>query len=489
MRQTTALQQLLGAPDAVPPRRRPRRHPDAELHAEPQPDDGDQRSRRGRHSRRIRSISTPSTRMRAPIAATSSRRPTSTSCRSSATRRTAFAQGDARRLADFRAITTIQSGRAGSAHHSRTPTAAAAATARTWWAIRGAGEQSDFPYWFDPAAFAPPADGTYGNSPRAPFRLPGRNQTDLALSKNFYPWDSGRIQFRADFINAFNHTQFTTVDRALLGGDDGDAEPLRYRRHRHLRPDHRRARAARDPVQPQAVLVSCVRRVPERPADHPPAVFACRTGPGTLAPGTLAPTCFTSSASMRAAPRPSASSRTSHGAVVAEARARRRQPAGGGRAGGREGPARRHGGGDRRPRHRPGRDLPRHRRRRSAGRFGDRARDHEAHRLQGARARRQRRAGRARGRRARAAGRRHHLRHRIDRLRPQRRGRSGASGRLGLRARRRGQRLLDRPRGAARGAARSRPARPADGADAAAAAALRRRAGAGPAFTRSTTAT
>jgi hypothetical protein len=74
--------------------------------------------------------------------------------------------------------------------------------------------EPNFPYWFDPAAFAPPADGTYGNSPRAPLRLPGRNQTDLALSKNFYPWDDGRVQFRADFINAFNHTQWTTVDAA-----------------------------------------------------------------------------------------------------------------------------------------------------------------------------------------------------------------------------------------------------------------------------------
>jgi hypothetical protein len=64
----------------------------------------------------------------------------------------------------------------------------------------------DFPYWFDPAAFAPSANGTYGNSRRAIFRLPGRNQTDLALSKNFYPMDK-RIQLRADFINAFNHTQ------------------------------------------------------------------------------------------------------------------------------------------------------------------------------------------------------------------------------------------------------------------------------------------
>ena len=77
----------------------------------------------------------------------------------------------------------------------------------------GAGEQSG-DYWFNPAAFAPPADGTYGNSPRAPFRMPGRNQTDLALSKNFYPWGNTRLQFRADMINAFNQTQFIGIDAA-----------------------------------------------------------------------------------------------------------------------------------------------------------------------------------------------------------------------------------------------------------------------------------
>jgi len=76
----------------------------------------------------------------------------------------------------------------------------------------GAGQQA-FPYWINPAAFHPAADGTYGNSKRAAFRLPGRNQTDLALSKNFYPMQR-RVQFRADFINAFNHTQWNAVDNA-----------------------------------------------------------------------------------------------------------------------------------------------------------------------------------------------------------------------------------------------------------------------------------
>jgi hypothetical protein len=73
--------------------------------------------------------------------------------------------------------------------------------------------QMPFPFWFDPTAYVPSQDGTYGNSKRAPFRLPGRNQTDLALSKNFYPY-SKRVQFRADFINAFNHTQWVGVDNA-----------------------------------------------------------------------------------------------------------------------------------------------------------------------------------------------------------------------------------------------------------------------------------
>lgn len=62
-------------------------------------------------------------------------------------------------------------------------------------------------YWFNPAAFESPADGAYGNTGRAIFRLPGVNQWDITLSKNWYPSGSTRLQFRADFINAFNHTQ------------------------------------------------------------------------------------------------------------------------------------------------------------------------------------------------------------------------------------------------------------------------------------------
>lgn len=64
------------------------------------------------------------------------------------------------------------------------------------------------PYWFNPDAFAPPAAGTFGNSGRAPFRQPGRHQWDINLSKNFYPTDGTRLQFRAEFINAFDQRQW-----------------------------------------------------------------------------------------------------------------------------------------------------------------------------------------------------------------------------------------------------------------------------------------
>ena len=75
----------------------------------------------------------------------------------------------------------------------------------------GAGDQSGL-VWFNPAAFVPAPAGEYGSAPVAPFRLPGRHQWDFALSKSVHIGDTTRLQFRADLINAFNHTQFLDVD-------------------------------------------------------------------------------------------------------------------------------------------------------------------------------------------------------------------------------------------------------------------------------------
>jgi hypothetical protein len=83
----------------------------------------------------------------------------------------------------------------------------------------GAGDQTANLYWFNPNAYAPAADGTYGNSVRSEWRQPGRNQTDLSLSKNWTINGTQRLQFRVDAINAFNHTQWL-ADPNVAGLDN-----------------------------------------------------------------------------------------------------------------------------------------------------------------------------------------------------------------------------------------------------------------------------
>jgi len=58
--------------------------------------------------------------------------------------------------------------------------------------------------WLNPAAFAVPARGTWGNVERNTLRGPGLLQVDLALQKRF-PIGGGRsVQFRWEAFNAFN---------------------------------------------------------------------------------------------------------------------------------------------------------------------------------------------------------------------------------------------------------------------------------------------
>ena len=66
-------------------------------------------------------------------------------------------------------------------------------------------------------AFASPtAAGDFGrgNAPKDVFRLPGTNNWDISLFKTFQLTRDGgvRIQYRLELYNAFNHTQFTSVD-------------------------------------------------------------------------------------------------------------------------------------------------------------------------------------------------------------------------------------------------------------------------------------
>ena len=60
-------------------------------------------------------------------------------------------------------------------------------------------------FWFNPAAFAKPAAGTFGNAPRNLLYNPGEQQWDIALFKNFMLGGTRRVQFRAEVFNFPNH--------------------------------------------------------------------------------------------------------------------------------------------------------------------------------------------------------------------------------------------------------------------------------------------
>jgi hypothetical protein len=79
-------------------------------------------------------------------------------------------------------------------------------------AVLPRGERS-FGRWFDTSVFRRPARGDNGNSPKDVFRLPGMNNWDVSVFKNFPLFGERHlIQFRSEFYNAFNKTQFSGVD-------------------------------------------------------------------------------------------------------------------------------------------------------------------------------------------------------------------------------------------------------------------------------------
>jgi hypothetical protein len=60
--------------------------------------------------------------------------------------------------------------------------------------------------WINPAAFATPAGG-FGTAPRNLFRGPGTWQIDMGASKTISLGERGRLEFRSEFYNIFNHPQ------------------------------------------------------------------------------------------------------------------------------------------------------------------------------------------------------------------------------------------------------------------------------------------
>jgi len=71
----------------------------------------------------------------------------------------------------------------------------------------------------NPAAFAIPAPGTFGDLPRNALRGPNFKQFDLVLNKRFALTESTNLEFRTEIFNIFNFTNFalpsSTLNNAL----------------------------------------------------------------------------------------------------------------------------------------------------------------------------------------------------------------------------------------------------------------------------------
>jgi hypothetical protein len=67
--------------------------------------------------------------------------------------------------------------------------------------------------WFNTSAVALPAVGTFGDASVYPFSGPGQNNWDMTIMRRFpLGAETRSLQFRSEFYNAFNHTQYDTVD-------------------------------------------------------------------------------------------------------------------------------------------------------------------------------------------------------------------------------------------------------------------------------------
>lgn len=78
--------------------------------------------------------------------------------------------------------------------------------------------------WLNPAVFAKPAVGNYGNAGKGTWRGPNLWDVDMGLIKNFYPVPSHErlsFQFRGEFFNLLNHPQWSDPNVTVANGAFG----------------------------------------------------------------------------------------------------------------------------------------------------------------------------------------------------------------------------------------------------------------------------
>jgi hypothetical protein len=89
--------------------------------------------------------------------------------------------------------------------------------------------------WFGQGSFSNSAPGTFGNcAAQGPVIGPGYVDADISLQKNFPITETMKVQFRTDFLNAFNHPNFAVPNDSCCTGTFGvssstqDARQLQF---------------------------------------------------------------------------------------------------------------------------------------------------------------------------------------------------------------------------------------------------------------------
>ena len=79
--------------------------------------------------------------------------------------------------------------------------------------------------WFNPAAFTAPYPGTFGNAGRDSLSGPGLGDLDLSIGKTTTIHERLKAQFRAEYFNILNHTNFTTPNPVVLSNGPTPSKP------------------------------------------------------------------------------------------------------------------------------------------------------------------------------------------------------------------------------------------------------------------------
>ncbi len=79
--------------------------------------------------------------------------------------------------------------------------------------------------YYNPLAFIQPLNGTYGNASRNLLRGPNEFETDLSLAKKLVVTERVNLQFRAEFFNILNHTNFNTPNPVVYSAATGQPSP------------------------------------------------------------------------------------------------------------------------------------------------------------------------------------------------------------------------------------------------------------------------